>query len=220
MQALRQTSRNTVKRVAERGSFDRGKAYEILDEALICHVGFVADGQPMVIPTAFARDQDQLILHGSVASRMLKDLATEMPLCVTVTLLDGIVLARSVFESSMNYRSMVALGSARLVTDGEEKRHALYRLTEHLAPGRWQQARQPSEREMNATSVVKMALDEATVKVRSGPPADLAKDMDLPIWAGVIPLALEPGAPVTDLTGAGISQVPDYVSSYRRGDKK
>ncbi len=216
MQPLKQTPRNTVRRVAERGSFDRQLAYDILDEALICHVAFVADDQPMAIPTAFARDDDQLIVHGSVASRMLKTMSTEMPVCITVTLLDGIVLARSVFESSMNYRSVVALGTAKLVTDPAAKLAALHQLTEHLAPGRWEDARQPSEKELGATSVLTLALEEATVKVRKGGPKDLEKDLERPIWAGVIPLDLAAGDPVTDPTGAGIEAVPGYAASYQR----
>ncbi|MEM7706771.1 MAG: pyridoxamine 5'-phosphate oxidase family protein [Pseudomonadota bacterium] len=216
MQPLKQTPRNTVRRVADRGSFDRQLAYDILDEALICHVAFVADDQPMAIPTAFARDGDELIVHGSVASRMLKTLATEMPVCITVTLLDGIVLARSVFESSMNYRSVVAMGNAKLVTEPAAKLAALHRLTEHLAPRRWEDARQPSEKELNATSVLTLALDEATVKVRKGPPKDLEKDLERPIWAGVIPLALTADEPITDLSGAAVEAVPDYVAGYQR----
>ncbi|MFK7956384.1 MAG: pyridoxamine 5'-phosphate oxidase family protein [Lysobacterales bacterium] len=216
MNPLQQTDRNTVRRVADRGSFDRQAAYDILDEAMVCHVGFIDADQPMVIPTAYARMDNDLILHGSVASRMLKTLTKSLPLCVTVTLLDGVVLARSVFESSMNYRSVVALGEAHLIEDTERKLAALQCLTEHLAPGRWADARQPSTKEMNATSVLTLALEEATVKVRNGPPQDLPKDLDLPIWAGVIPLALTPGNIVSATDGAGITQVPAYVRRYSR----
>jgi hypothetical protein len=191
--ARRPPDRTRVKRHPERGSYDRETIDLILDEALICHLGFAVDEQPYVIPTLHARVGDTLYLHGSSASRMLRHVATGAPVCATVTLLDGLVLARSVFNHSMNYRSVVVLGTAALVAD-EKKADALHALTERLAPGRWDEARRPSEQELKATSILRLPIDEASAKVRSGPPKDAPGDEDLPVWAGVVPvhLAAEP----------------------------
>ena len=182
-----------VKREPQRGVYDRVTIEEILDEALVCHLGFEIDGQPYVIPTLHARIDDRLYVHGSAASRMLRHAASELRVCVTVTLLDGLVLARSVFNHSINYRSVVVLGSARIVED-DEKRDALHAFTEHVAPGRWAEARQPTDQELKATWILSLPLTEASAKVRTGPPEDDPEDLDFPTWSGVVPihLAAEP----------------------------
>ncbi len=183
-----------VKREPQRGVYDRETIDGILDEALVCHLGFAVDGQPYVIPTLHARVGDRLYVHGSAASRMLRHAASDVRICVTVTLLDGLVLARSVFNHSIDYRSVVVLGTPTLVEDIEEKRRALHAFTEHIAPGRWEEARQPTDQELKATWILSVPLDEASAKVRTGPPEDEPEDMDLPVWAGVVPihLAAEP----------------------------
>jgi nitroimidazol reductase NimA-like FMN-containing flavoprotein (pyridoxamine 5'-phosphate oxidase superfamily) len=195
-----------VRRHPERGLYEREVIAAILDEALFCHVGFVVDGQPFVIPTIHARAGDVLYLHGSTASRMLRTLAEGVDVCVTATLLDGLVLARSVYNHSMNYRSAVVLGRARAVVDAGKKLAALEAITEHVVPGRWHDARRPTEQEIKATSVLALGLDEASAKVRNGPPEDFDDDVELPIWAGVIPLRLVAGAAETD------ASVPDGVA--------
>jgi nitroimidazol reductase NimA-like FMN-containing flavoprotein (pyridoxamine 5'-phosphate oxidase superfamily) len=184
------TDRTRVRRHPERGVYDREPIDAILDEALICHVGFVVDGQPFVIPTIHARSGDVLYLHGSPGSRMLRTLRDGVDVCVTVTLLDGIVLARSVYNHSMNYRSAVVLGRAREVVDADEKLAALETIVEHMVPGRWSDARQPNQGELDGTTVLALSLDEASAKVRTGAPSDFDDDLDLPVWAGVIPLHL------------------------------
>src|SRR5262245_10086477 len=189
------TSRTRLVREAERAVYDRESAYQILDEAFICHVGFNVDGQPFVIPTSYGRSGDQLYIHGSAASRMLRALDNGISICVTVTLLDGLVLARSIFNHSMNYRSIVILGTATLVSDPAEKLEALRLLSEHILPGRWEQSRLPNERELKATSVLRLPIEEFSAKVRQGPPVDDADDYAFPTWAGVIPLPVIPGAP-------------------------
>jgi nitroimidazol reductase NimA-like FMN-containing flavoprotein (pyridoxamine 5'-phosphate oxidase superfamily) len=183
-----------VKREPQRGVYDRETIDAILDEALVCHLGFAVDGQPYVIPTLHARVGDRLYVHGSAASRMLRHAASDVRICVTVTLLDGLVLARSVFNHSIDYRSVVVLGTPTLVEDVGEKREALRAFTEHVAPGRWDEARQPTEQELKATWILSVPLDEASAKIRTGPPQDEPEDMDLPVWAGVVPihLAAEP----------------------------
>jgi Predicted flavin-nucleotide-binding protein len=182
-----------IKREPQRGVYDRATIDAILDEALLCHLGFEVDGQPYVIPTLHARIGDRLYVHGSAASRMLRHAASGVRVCVTVTLLDGIVLARSVFNHSINYRSVVVLGTATKV-EGAEKTEALRAFTDHIAPGRWDEARQPTEQELKATWVLALPLTEASAKVRSGPPEDDAEDLDFPVWSGVVPvhLAAEP----------------------------
>ena len=183
-----------VKREPQRGVYDRETIDAILDEALVCHLGFAVDGQPYVIPTLHARVADRLYVHGSAASRMLRHAASDVRICVTVTLLDGLVLARSVFNHSIDYRSVVVLGTPTLVEDVSEKREALHAFTEHIAPGRWQEARQPTDQELKATWIISIPLDEASAKIRSGPPEDEPEDLELPVWAGVVPihLAAEP----------------------------
>ena len=208
--------RTRVVREPQRGIYDRDVIYKILDEALVCHVGFAVEGQPFVIPTMFARVRDAIYFHGSAASRMLRGVAGGLAVCVTVTLVDGVVLARSVFNHSMNYRSVVALGKAELVDGAEEKLTALHGFTEKILPGRWAEARQPNEKELKATSILRLALTEVSAKVRVGPPEDDAEDYALKIWAGVIPLRLEAGEPERDARcDAGIA-LPGYLRAWRR----
>jgi nitroimidazol reductase NimA-like FMN-containing flavoprotein (pyridoxamine 5'-phosphate oxidase superfamily) len=214
--ALSPTPRTTLRRLPERGGYDRAQVEAILDEALICHVGFVVDGQPYVIPTIHARRGDQLYVHGSAASRMLRTLREAVPLCVTVTLLDGLVLARSAFHHSMNYRSVVLLGAAREVAEPGERLQALEAIVEHVVPGRWPEVRPPSEQELKATLVLALPISEASAKVRSGPPKDDAEDLQFPCWAGVLPLRLEPQPPVADPALASSVAVPECVRGYRR----
>jgi nitroimidazol reductase NimA-like FMN-containing flavoprotein (pyridoxamine 5'-phosphate oxidase superfamily) len=182
----------------KRGVYDRDQVFSILDEGFLCHVGFVADGQPYVIPTGYARSGDRLYIHGSAASRMLRALDQGIDVCVTVTLIDALVLARSAFHHSMNYRSVVVLGNARLVTDRDEKSEALKCFTNHIVPGRWDEIRQPTEQELKATTVLALPLDEVSAKVRTGPPIDDDEDYALPVWAGLIPVRTELGEPVAD----------------------
>jgi nitroimidazol reductase NimA-like FMN-containing flavoprotein (pyridoxamine 5'-phosphate oxidase superfamily) len=186
---LRPDKRIRIKREPQRGRYDRETIDLILDEALLCHLGFEIDGQPYVIPTLHARVGDRLYVHGSAASRMLRHLAGGVRVCVTVTLLDGLVLARSVFNHSVNYRSVVLLGTATLV-EGEEKLAALHALTEQLAPGRWEEARRPTAAELKATWILSLPIEEVSAKVRNGPPEDEPGDEDLPVWAGVVPVHL------------------------------
>lgn len=209
------TPRTTLRRHPERGNHDLAAIHQILDEGFICHVGFVGDGQPYVIPTGYGRVGDQLYIHGSVASRMLRHLEKGIDVCVTVTLLDGLVLARAAFSHSMNYRSVVVLGKARLVEDDEEKMGALHAISEQIVPGRWAQTRKPSEQEMKATSVLKLPLAEASAKIRTGGPKDKEEDLAFPVWAGVLPLSLAPGTPVEHEASA-VHEVPEYVSRYSR----
>jgi nitroimidazol reductase NimA-like FMN-containing flavoprotein (pyridoxamine 5'-phosphate oxidase superfamily) len=210
------TERTRVIREPQRGVFDRDAIYKILDEGFICHVGFAVDGQPFVIPTMYARIGDAIYFHGSAASRMLRNVSAGIAVCVTVTLVDGLVLARSVFNHSMNYRSVVALGKATLVDAGQEKLEALHAFTEKILAGRWDEARQPNEKELKATSILRLELNEVSAKVRVGPPEDDAEDYALGIWAGVLPMELKAGEPVRDeRCDAGIA-VPGYLKEYRR----
>ena len=214
------TDRTAVRRLPKRAAYDRPTVEAILDEALVCHVGFVVDGQPYVIPTIHARVGDRLYVHGSAASRMLRTLGAGPPVCVTVTILDGLVLARSAFHHSMNYRSVVVLGRARRVDDPGEKSAALEAIVEHVVPGRSREARGPDERELAATSVLRLDLVEASAKVRTGPPLDDEADMELPVWAGVIPLRLAAGEPVPDPRLLAGLEVPQSVRGYRRPAKR
>ncbi len=210
------TERTRVVREAHRGAYDRETIYKILDEAYVCHVGFATDGQPFVIPTLFGRVGDAVYFHGSAASRMLRNVSEGISVCVTVTLTDGFVLARSVFNHSMNYRSVVALGKAVLVDAPEEKLEALRAFTEKIIPGRWNDARQPNEKELKATSILRLPLTEVSAKIRSGPVEDDAADYALPVWAGVIPLALTPGGPIRDEKCDVSIPTPGYAAQYRR----
>ena len=211
-----QTDRTRLKRLPKRGHFDRETVYGILDEGFICHVGFVLEGQPFVIPTGYARAGDKLYIHGSQASRMLRALSGGVAACVMVTIIDGLVLARSAFHHSMNYRSVVVFGRATLVEDREEKLAALVALSEHIIRGRWAEVREPTEQELKLTTVLSMPLVEASAKIRTGPPLDDEDDYALPMWAGVIPLRLEAGEPINDPRLSDEIEVPDYARNYRR----
>ncbi|MGA7514447.1 MAG: pyridoxamine 5'-phosphate oxidase family protein [Candidatus Sulfotelmatobacter sp.] len=210
------TPRTRVVREAHRAVYDRETVYRILDEGFLCHVGFVADGQPFVIPTSYARKDANLYIHGSAASRMLRNLKESVPVCITVTLLDGLVLARSVFNHSMNYRSVVVLGKATLVDDPAEKLDALRALSEHILPGRWADARQPNERELKQTSVLRLPIEEFSAKVRVGPAIDDEEDYSFPTWAGVIPLEMIAGSPIEDSQLDPAQKVPEYAKHYSR----
>ncbi len=208
------TARTRVVREAHRAVYDRDTVYRILDEGFVCHVGFAIDGQPYVIPTNYGRDGDTLYIHGSVASRMLRNLDRGIPMCVTVTLLEGLVLARSVFNHSMNYRSVVILGKAEEIRDPQEKIAALRAISEHILPGRWDDARQPNEKELKITSVLRIPIEEFSAKVRTGPPIDDEEDYSFPTWAGVIPLEMRAGAAIPDERCR--NEAPGYSRSYSR----
>ena len=211
MTLIMPTERTTLHRMPQRASYDRALLERILDEALYCHVGFVIDQQPYVLPTIHARAGDQLFLHGSSAGRMLTAAATGIPICVTVTILDGLVLARSVYHHSMNYRSAIILGHAVEVLDPAERLQALRTIVEHVIPGRWNDVRGPNQQELKATRVVRLPIIEASVKVRTGPPVDDEEDYGLPCWAGEIPLRLEHHAPVPDPRLTRSAPLPEYA---------
>lgn len=210
------TEKNNIRRLPKRGYYDRATIYRILDEALICHVGFVSAGQPYVIPINFARVGDSIVLHGAKASRLLKHIEAGNPVCVEVTIVDGLVLARSVFHHSVNYRSVVLFGTGHLILDEQEKLAALEAVTEHLIPGRWKEARLPNQKELNATSVVSVRIDEASAKVRVGPPVDEEEDYALPVWAGVLPLQEISLPPLQDELQSEDVSLPGYVARYSR----
>jgi uncharacterized protein len=213
---LTPSQRSTIKRVPKRGNYERDTIYQILDEGLVCHVGFVANGQPFVIPTAYGRVDDKLYIHGSPASRMLKTLQSGIEVCVTVTLLDGLVLARSAFHHSMNYRSVVVFGTATTVETAEEKLEALNAFVEHVIPKRSQEVRPPNRNELTGTLVLSLPLDEASAKVRTGGPIDDEADYELPVWAGEIPLHLSAAEPISDPRLLSSIEVPTYASQYMR----
>jgi nitroimidazol reductase NimA-like FMN-containing flavoprotein (pyridoxamine 5'-phosphate oxidase superfamily) len=192
------TSRTKVRRLAKRSTYDKAVVHSILDEALLCHVGFAVEGQPYVIPTLYARDGERLYLHGSAVSRMLNTLAEGVDVCVTVTLVDAYVLARSAFHHSMNYRSVVVLGRAQLVTDDAERMRALHVLTNHIVPNRWEEVREPNELEMRQTAVLTLPLEEVSAKIRVGEPKDDEEDYALPVWGGIVPISTQVGQPVGD----------------------
>ncbi len=210
------TPRTRVVREAHRGVYDRQTAYAILDEGFLCHVGFSVEGQPFVIPTLYGRQGDSLFLHGSAASRMLRQMKQSLPVCVTVTLVDGLVLARSIFNQSMNYRSVVVLGKATLVDDPGGKREALRLFSEHVIPGRWADVRPPNERELKQTSVLRLPIEEFSSKVRTGPPVDDEEDYSFPTWAGVVPLEMKSGDPIADERVPAGQAVPKYAQRYAR----
>jgi len=209
------TDRTRVRRVPQRGAYERETVDAILDETLISHVGFVHNGQPVVIPTLHARLGDRLYLHGSAASRMLRTLQKGVPVCVTATLVDGLVLARSAFHHSVNYRSVVVFGTATLMEPGEETVKVLELFTERLVPGRWADVRPPNRQELKGTKVLSLPLDEASAKVRTGPPIDEDEDYDLPVWAGVLPLATEVAEPQPDPRLDPAIETPGYVATWR-----
>jgi nitroimidazol reductase NimA-like FMN-containing flavoprotein (pyridoxamine 5'-phosphate oxidase superfamily) len=219
MESFAPTERTALKRLPQRGSYDREVVYRILDEGFVCHVGFAVDGQPFVIPTAYGRVGDTLYIHGSAASRSMRGLSGGIPVCVTVTLVDGLVLARSAFHHSINYRSVVILGAATVVAAAEEKMTALRSFTEHVIPGRWDDVREPNEQELKGTTVLALPLLEVSAKIRTGPPKDDEEDMAIPVWAGELPLRITAGSPVDDpQLSAGITP-PAYVTSYSRQEQ-
>ena len=217
MEPFPQTERTTLKRLPKRAEYDREAVYRILDEGFICHIGFSVEGRPFVIPTGYARVADQIYVHGSQGSRMLRNLSKGIDVCLTVTLIDGLVLARSAFHHSMNYRSVVVFGNATIVDEQTEKLAALRALSEHMIPGRWDEVRGPSEQEMKATTVLSLPLTEASAKVRTGPPLDDDDDYESPVWAGVIPVNLTAGEPVPDPRLLDTLKVPRYAIEYKRG---
>ncbi|PAX54102.1 pyridoxamine 5'-phosphate oxidase family protein [Brunnivagina elsteri] len=213
---LTATQRSQVKRIPQRSNYDRTTIYQILDEGLVCHVGFVVDNQPFVIPTAYGRINDKLYIHGSPASRMLRSVIGSVEVCVTVTLIDGLVLARSAFHHSMNYRSVVIFGQAEIVNNSDEKLAALKAFTEHVIPGRWDDVRQPNRQELQGTMVLALPLIEASAKIRTGMPKDDEADYDLPVWAGILPLELIAGNPISDSQLPKNIPLPGYVHNYDR----
>ena len=215
-EGLQRTDRTTISRHDERGSYDRDLAFAILDEGLVAHVGLDTGNGVMVIPMTYARMGDELFLHGAVASRWLSSFATGRAVSVCVTLLDGLVMAKSAFSHSMNYRSVVIFGDATLVVDRDSKGLAFKALLEHLVPGRWEDSRQPDDKETDATTLLSVPINEASVKVRSGPPADTAKDLELPYWTGVIPLQMTAGDPIPDPAMKEVKDTPDYAKGYKR----
>jgi nitroimidazol reductase NimA-like FMN-containing flavoprotein (pyridoxamine 5'-phosphate oxidase superfamily) len=211
-----ETSRTTLKRLPKRASYDRAVVNSILDEGFICHVGFAVEGKPFVIPTGYARVEDKLLIHGSQASRMLRTLSEGIEVCVTVTLLDGLVLARSAFHHSMNYRSVVIFGRATPVQDRSEKMSALFALSEHIIRHRWSDVRGPNESELRQTTVLSLPIDEASAKIRTGPPLDDQEDYEMDVWAGVVPLRVVAGRPISDPRLVADIDPPDYVANYDR----
>ncbi len=211
---MKQTRRSELRRIPARGSHDWETITRILDVGFLAHVGFCLEGQPFVIPTLYGRDGEKLYLHGSAASRMLGELEIGIPACITVTLVDGLVLSRSAFDHSMNYRSVVAFGAAKKIVDPVEKINSLRVISEHLIPGRWAEVRGPSESELKATSVLEFSIEEVSSKVRSGPPLDDEKDYGLPVWAGVLPLEMQSRPPIPDEKLMDGVALPDYVLRY------
>jgi nitroimidazol reductase NimA-like FMN-containing flavoprotein (pyridoxamine 5'-phosphate oxidase superfamily) len=216
MESFELTERTRLKRLPQRGSYDREVVYRILDEGFVCHVGFDFGGQPFVIPTAYGRVGDKLYIHGSAASRTVRSVGGGIPVCVTVTLVDGLVLARSAFHHSINYRSVVILGAATMVEAAEEKKTALRAFTEHVVPGRWDDVREPNEQELKGTSVLALPLVEVSAKVRVGPPKDDEEDIAIPVWAGELPLGITAGSPVDDPELSAGLRPPIYVTRYSR----
>lgn len=210
------TERTQLRRLPVRGSHEAEVINQILDAGFLAHIGFVVNGQPFVIPTLYGREGETLFVHGSAASRMLRELSTGVPACVTVTLVDGLVLARSAFHHSMNYRSVVAFGTAKKIEDDEKKNHALRVVSDHLIRGRWDEVREPNMQELKATSVLEFAIEEASAKVRTGPPIDDDEDYALPVWAGVLPLKMVAEEPLRDAKLTYEGAVPEYVRKYQR----
>ena len=214
--SFEKNSLTRVRRLPERGHYDAETIYKIVDEALICHVGIVEDGRPFVIPTIHARIGDAIVFHGAPASRLLKTIASGAPLCVTITLLDGLVLARSAFHSSMNYRSAVLFGRGEILEDADEKMATFEAITNHVAHGRWDDVRATTIEEVASTTVVRMVIEDASAKIRTGPPKDDEADYVLPIWAGVLPLALQPSVPIDDPRLGPALVPPENIRQYSR----
>lgn len=216
MENFEPTDRTTLTRLPKRGCYDREALYQILDEGFVCHVGFVREGRPFVIPTGYGRSGDKLYIHGSAASGMLRALRVGIDVCVTVTLLDGLVLARSAFHHSMNYRSVVIFGRAEVVEDEGEKMEALHSFTDHIMRGRWEESRQPNQNELRSTMVLALPLVEASAKIRTGPPIDDQADMLLPVWAGELPLLTATGEAIPDPQLVSGMEMPQYILNYAR----
>ncbi|TAK33747.1 MAG: pyridoxamine 5'-phosphate oxidase family protein [Saprospiraceae bacterium] len=216
MESFSKNNRNKVKRLPKRGHYDKATIYGILDAGFICHAGFVVGGQPFVIPTAYGRVDDHIYLHGSSKSRMLNSMDEGIPVCLTVTHVDGLVLARSAFHHSMNYRSAVVFGTAQEV-HGEEKEQALFVISENILKGRWDEVRSPNPKELKATSVLRMSIEDASAKIRTGPPGDEPEDYALPVWAGVVPLTQQHGPPEPDpLLRDGIPLAKSLEAFFRK----
>lgn len=213
---MKATPKTQLRRLPDRGHYDEETIHGILDAGFLAHIGFNVNGQPFVIPTLYGREGETLYMHGSAASRMLRELATGIPACVTVTLVDGLVLARSAFHHSMNYRSVVALGTARKIEDTQAKEQALRVISDHLLRGRWDEVRAPHPQELKATSVLEFKVEEASAKIRSGPPKDDEEDYALPVWAGILPLSITPGEPIPDPRMESATAVPDQLKNFRR----
>jgi nitroimidazol reductase NimA-like FMN-containing flavoprotein (pyridoxamine 5'-phosphate oxidase superfamily) len=211
---IKQTERTRLRRIPKRGHYDRETVNAVLDASFICHVGFMVDGQPYVIPTGYARHGDTLLIHGSSASRMLRNIAEGVDVCVTVTILDGLVLARSAFNHSMNYRSVVVLGKATAIKGDKEKNEALLALSEHFIRGRWDEVRLPTELELKATTVLSLPIDEASAKIREGGPVDDDEDYELDVWAGVLPMQMTTGNPIPDTKLKEGIELPSSVKKY------
>ena len=214
-QSFSPTERSKVKRNPKRAVYDRDVIYDTLDEAMLCHLAIAIDGEPVVLPTIHTRVEDTLYLHGSNQNRLYKKIAEGTPACISITVLDGLVLARSGLHHSMNYRSVVVFGNGRKVNDRYEKQRVLEALVEQIVPGRWEDSRQPTEQELDATMVIAFPINEASAKVRNGPPIDTNADRDLPIWAGVVPIKLCAQAPITDTAGQNVP-VPEYIRAYEK----
>ncbi len=214
------SERSQVRRIPKRASYDPAVIHSILDAGFLAHVGFVVDGQPFVIPTLYGRDGEKIYIHGSAASRMLRELDKGIPVCLTVSFVDGLVLARSAFHHSMNYRSVVVFGTAKKIEDEERRLHALRVISEHLIPGRWDHVRGPNPQELKATSVLEIAIEEASTKIRTGPAADDDEDYALPIWAGVLPLSVAAANAIPDERLVAGVEVPEHVKAYGERLKK
>ena len=213
---LKVTDKTKLSRAPKRGSYDVETIYKILDEGFVAHVGFTVDEQTFVIPTGYARAGNNLLIHSSAASRLMRALAWEVKVCATVTLIDGLVLARSASHHSMNYRSVVIFGTAKVIKDEQEKLTALRAITEHIVPNRWSDVRPPTEKELKATMVLSLPIAEASAKIRTGNPIDDAEDYAMDVWAGVIPLKMAAGCPIADSVLNDKIEIPDYVENYNR----
>lgn len=212
MDTYKKNERNTVKRVPKRGHYDKKTVYDVLDAGFVCQVAFVVDNQPFIIPTIYGREGDVLYLHGSVKSRMMTNLERGIPVCINVTFTDGIVLARSAFHHSLNYRSVSVFGKAFPVSE-EEKNRALKIVSDQILKGRWEEARQPTTKELAVTSVLAVKIEDAAAKIRTGPPSDDKADLDLPIWGGVVPINAQLGSPLPDEFTHEDMDVPESVKN-------